>query len=342
MNKPLLDLLNGETLSFEDSARLFSHVVKGDMSDVAITSLLVAMKVRGETPAEIAGAAHALRLHSEEFSRPSYQYADCCGTGGDGTSTINISTIVAFVSAAAGLPVAKHGNRSVSSKCGSADVLEASGIALDLEADAARTALDENGFCFLFAPHFHKGVRHVMPVRNELATRTVFNLLGPLINPARPPVQLMGVYDPALCNPAAQTLNLLGVERAIVVHGSGLDEVAVHGPTRASIVINGDVRDLTLTPEDFGLKIYDMSAITGGEVDENLVIMRRILDGKGTDAQNAYVAANAGALLHVAGLVSSFRDGAELAVELLKNGRAKARFERAATFSKAPLAEACA
>ena len=341
MTMLLENVLNGEKLSFEDSARLFSQLVKGDMSDVAITSLLVAMKVRGETPAEIAGAAHALRLHSEEFPRPDYLYADCCGTGGDGTSTINISTIVAFVCAAAGLPVAKHGNRSVSSKCGSADVLEASGIALDLEADDARDALDENGFCFLFAPHFHKGVRHVMPVRKELATRTVFNLLGPLINPARPPVQLMGVYDPVLCRPVAETLNLLGTERAIVVHGSGLDEVAVHGPTTASIVMNGEVRDLTLTPADFGLKTYDVNAISGGEVSENLALMRCILDGKGTDAQNAYVAANAGALLHVAGRAASFRDGAELALELLKNGRAKERFEKATMFQK-PDIEVCA
>src|SRR5437660_4950975 len=237
---PLPRLLTGEDLPIEDSEHLFERLVLGKLEPAEIAGMLIALRMKGETAEEMIGAARALSAAALPFDRPDYLYADCCGTGGDGSGLINVSTATAFVAAAAGLPIAKHGNRSVSSRCGSADVLEALGAKIDVPGETARALLDETDFCCLFAPAYHPGMKHAALVRRQLEVRTIMNLLGPCINPARPPVQLLGVADPRMLRRITQTLAAMGVERALVVHGSGLDEVALHGETHAVRLIDGD------------------------------------------------------------------------------------------------------
>lgn len=312
----------GGSLSKVESETLFDEIIRGVLSDIEITGLLVALKIKGETPEEIAGAAAILRRAALKFKEPDYLFADSAGTGGDGSLTFNISTAAAFLAAGAGLPVAKHGNRSVSSRSGSADVLEALGANIMLSPGAARQCLDETGFTFLFAPQYHQGVKHVMRVRTELKTRTVFNILGPVINPAHPPVQLVGVYDPALCQPLAETLKLLGCKSAMVVHGSGLDEIALHGETFAACLIDGEITQKTLTPDDFGLEEYPLETLKGGSAFDNARIIRNIFDGTGGEAQTAIVVANAAVLLYLAGKADSLKNGVAEATIALEAGKA--------------------
>lgn len=334
MHAELRRLMAGESLASTESEALFAALIRGELSEVEITALLLALKFKGETAEEIAGAVRALRATAREFPRPAYRFADIAGTGGDGTNSINISTAVSFVAAEAGLPMAKHGNRSVSSRCGAADLLEQYGVRLDMPPATARRCLDEVGVTFLFAPHYHPGTRHVMPVRKALATRTVFNLLGPLVNPASPPVMLVGVYDAALCPLVAATLGLLGCERALVVHGLGLDEIALHGETVASELANGRVTARRFTPADFGIAELPLSAITGGTPDDNARTIRAVLGGKGDAAHAAAVAVNAAALLEIAGLAASPAEGYVLAQRILASGRALQRLERFAELSR--------
>lgn len=325
---PLLETLSRRSFTGEESFRAFSGVVAGAFSDVEIAALLAALKTRGEAPEVIAGAARALREAALPFPRPDYRFADTCGTGGDGTQSVNISTAVAFVAAELGIPVAKHGNRSISSRCGSADVLEAVGVRLDPEPEVARRCLDETGLCFLFAPKYHSGVRHAMPVRKALGTRTVFNLLGPLTNPSRPPWQMLGVYDAAYCRPLAETLGLLGCERALVVHGAGLDELAVHAPSTAALWADGRVTELTVTPEEAGLRHHPLEALRGGGPEENGRWLRRLLAGDAEPAHLDAVALNAGALAWTAGRSPTLADGAAEARLAILAGGAAARLER--------------
>jgi anthranilate phosphoribosyltransferase len=333
MHTILNQLLNGASLAAPESRELFTALVRGDLSEIEITALLVALKLKGETAEEIAGAAQALRADALEFPRPAYLAADVVGTGGDGASSINISTAVSFVIAEAGLPVAKHGNRAVSSRCGAADLLERCGVRLDMPPLTARRCLDEAGVTFLFAPCYHRGIHHVMPVRKRLAVRTVFNVLGPLVNPAHPPVMLVGVYDPALCPLVARTLALLGCERALVVHGHGLDEIALHGETVAAELKDGSVTCRRFTPTDFGAAEFPLSAIAGGDPEENADALRAVLSGRGEEAHAAAVAVNAAALLELAGLACSPAEGYTHARELLASGRALRRLERFAELS---------
>lgn len=324
----------GGNLTRDESETLFDEIIRGVLSDIEITALLVALKIKGEEPEEIAGAASILRREALDFHEPDYLFADSAGTGGDGALTFNISTAAAFVAAAAGLPVAKHGNRSVSSRSGSADVLEALGANVTLSPKAARECLDENGFTFLFAPHYHQGVKHVMKVRTELKTRTVFNILGPVINPAHPPIQLVGVYDPSLCRPVAETLKLLGCRSAMVVNGGGLDEIALHDETFACCLTEGEVRERTLTPEHFGFEEYPLESLEGGSAFDNARIIRNIFAGHGGEAQTAVVLANAGVLLSLAGLSGTLKDGVGRAREALENGRAETVLKAYIDFSK--------
>ena len=228
------------------------------------------------------------------------------------------------VAAACGLPVAKHGNRGVSSKCGSADVLEAAGARIDVDPATARRALDQTGFCFLFAPAYHPGMKHAALVRRQLHVRTVMNLLGPCINPARPSVQLLGVADPRMLRRIAEVLDAMGVDEALVVHGSGLDEVALHGETRAIRLSNGELSELVIAPEDAGLARAPLSVVTGGEVTENAARFRALLTGGGSAAEQDITILNAAALLLTAGHASDLRDGADQAREALLSGRAGA------------------
>jgi anthranilate phosphoribosyltransferase len=335
----LKKLLTGERLERDESVALFDAVIRGELSDVELAAVLVALKMRGETADEIAGAAIALREGARAFPRPDYAFADIVGTGGDGANTINISTAATFVTAEAGLPVAKHGNRSVSSKCGAADLLERFGVRLDMSPVTARRALDELSVTFLFAPHYHRGMKHAMPVRKALATRTTFNVLGPLINPARPPIMLVGVYDMGLCDIVAETLRLLGVERALVVNGLGLDEIAVHGETNAAELRDGEITKRIFTGADFGVGEFPLSSIVGGTPEENEIAIRAALGGEGDEAHVSAISVNAAALLTLGGVSENYRAGFDLAMSVMKSGRALSKMERFALLSNEPVDE---
>jgi anthranilate phosphoribosyltransferase len=319
---PLPRLLAGEDLLADESEHLFERLVLGKLEPAEIAGMLIALRMKGETADEMIGAARGLFAAALPFDRPDYLFADCCGTGGDNSGSINVSTAVAFVAAACGLPVVKHGNRSVSSQCGSADVLEALGARIDVDPATARTTLDQTGFCFLFAPAYHPGMKHAALVRRQLHVRTVMNLLGPCINPARPPVQLLGVADPRMLRRIAEVLDAVGVDEALIVHGSGLDEVALHGETRAIRLSNGDLIELTINPEDGGIERAPLSVVTGGDVAENAARLRSLLDGGGSFAEQNIAVLNTAALLLTAGKTSSLRDGADFAREALLSGQA--------------------
>lgn len=313
-------LYDQTSLTQEESHQLFDTIIKGELDPILLASALTALKIKGETPEEIAGAASALTKNANPFPSPDYEFADIVGTGGDGANTINISTTAAFVAAACGVKVAKHGNRGVSSKSGSSDLLAAFGIDLAMSPENARGALDDLGVCFLFAPQYHSGVRHAMPVRQTMKTRTIFNVLGPLINPAKPTLELMGVYDQSLVRPIAETMLNLGLKRAAVVHGSGLDEVAIHGETTVAEIKDGVISEYTLTPADFGVQTYPLEAIKGGTPEENREIIANVLQGKGTDAQQAAVAINVALLLRLFGQ-EDLKANTQKALEVMNSGK---------------------
>ena len=320
-------LLDGSNLDRDETRGLFGRIVEGSLSEPLMAAAFVALRVKGETADELIGAAEALRAAASPFPAPASLFADSCGTGGDFSGSINVSTAAAFVAAACGLPVIKHGNRSFTSKCGSADVLEALGARLDLSPLESREILDQTGFCFLLAPNYHPGIAHAGPVRRALKVRTIMNLLGPCLNPARPKVQLLGVADPKLLRPIAETLRALGVERALVVHGSGLDEVALHGFTRAISLRNGRLDELEITPEQAGLRRMPVESIAGGSPTENASRLRDIVSGVGGEADIAVVALNAGALLLAAGRVRDLKEGVGFAMDAMRSRRARAVLE---------------
>ena len=333
MTVSLEGLYRGESLTNTESEQLFGEVLRGEMDPLVLSSLLTALKVKGESPSEIVGAAKALIAAAKPFPRPDYEFCDIVGTGGDGLHTINISTTAAIVGATCGIKVAKHGNRSVSSKTGSSDLLDKLGIKLDMSPETARHCLDEANICFLFAPQYHSGMRFAAPVRQALKTRTIFNVLGPLINPARPTYQLMGVYSELLLEPIAETLRELGLQKGMVVYGSGLDKIAIHGETQVAEIHGEHIRYHTLTPADFGLKYYTLEAIRGGDPDENRKITEKLLAGKGTDAQQAAIAINLSPLLVMGGKADDLKQGAELAIETLRSGDALDKVTQLATLS---------
>ena len=297
----LEQLYNGKTLSKEESAVIFNAIMKGELNNEQIAAMLIALKVRGATIDELSGAVSASLQNAKSFPRPDYPFADIVGTGGDGQNTINISTASAIVAASMGAKVAKHGNRSVSSKSGASDVLTALGVNVNVTPEQARQALDDIGVCFLFAQQYHSGFKHVAPVRAALKTRTLFNILGPLINPARPTYHLLGVYAPELVKTYAETAVALGHQHTFVVHGAGLDEVAVHGETQVAEIKNGKIDYFTLTPEDFGLKTQSLESLRGGEPQENAQYLTALLQGKGKAEHANAVAANVALLLKLFG-----------------------------------------
>ena len=320
--QPIINKLYlGQTLTQDESKILFNLIIQGKIEPTVLATAVISMKVRGEKPDEIAGAAQALLENADSFDIPDYDFTDIVGTGGDGTNSINISTASAFVAAALGYKVAKHGNRGVSSKSGSSDVLSALGIKLNMPAEASRKALDELGVCFLFAQQYHSGFRHAAPVRQQLKTRTIFNVLGPLINPSRPKRILLGVYHPDLIKPIAETLKMLGYTHAYVVHGSGMDEVAIHGETQVAEIRNGDIRYFTLTPQDFGLKQYTLKDIEGGTPEMNRDMLIAILQGHGKPAHEAAIAANVAMLMSLFGQ-SDLKQNAQQAIDMMHSGKA--------------------
>lgn len=326
MSQPILALvqqsLKGEALSFEQSHAFFSAVVQGEVEPVLLTALLVALKMRGETAEEIAGAAAAMRAAATVFPASVAGAIDCCGTGGDGSNTINISSTAALVAASMGLPVAKHGNRSVSSQSGSADLLEQLGINIQMSPATAAKALHQCNSSFLFAPLYHAGIKHAMPVRTALKSRTIFNLLGPLINPAKPDYQLLGVYDPALTAVMARALQQLGVKAAWVVHGSGCDEIALHGVTNVSAVTASAIEHFELTASDFALPSVSLAELEGGNPADNAKATLAILQGAGKTAHNQAVAANVASMLYISGKGKDLKQLTQSVLEHLASGQA--------------------
>ena len=297
----LEQLYSGKTLNKEESAVIFNAIMQGELNNEQIAAMLIALKVRGATIDELSGAVSASLQNAKPFSRPDYPFADIVGTGGDGQNTINISTASAIIAASMGAKVAKHGNRSVSSKSGASDVLTALGVNVNVTPEQTRQALDDIGVCFLFAQQYHSGFKHVAPVRSALKTRTLFNILGPLINPARPTYHLLGVYAPELVKTYAETAVALGHQHTFVVHGAGLDEVAVHGETQVAEIKNGKIDYFTLTPEDFGLKTQSLESLRGGEPQENAQYLTALLQGDGKEEHANAVAANVALLLKLFG-----------------------------------------
>jgi anthranilate phosphoribosyltransferase len=324
INTILPTLVDGLNLSQGQSHDFFQQVLQGNIEPALMASVLTALKIKGETPEEIAGAAIAIRAAATSFPQRNSEndiVADCVGTGGDGANTINISTTAAILAAACGLKMAKHGNRSVSSMSGSADLLEAFGVNLSMSPATANHCLAQTNLCFLYAPAYHSGFKHAAPVRKSMGIRTLFNILGPLVNPAKPNIMLLGVYTPELLMPMAQALQLTGVKRAFVVHGSGLDEIALHGPTQVVEINNGELIERTIKPQDFGLKNHSLEEIKGGTPAENANIIKDILSGKGKDAHNAAVIINCAALLYLHNKASTFSQAAQLAAEVLASGK---------------------
>ncbi len=319
----LENLLAGENLSLSRAQETMDQIMDGFLDEAQIGALLVALRTKGETPVEIAGFARSMRNHARGFEVDS-QYrplVDTCGTGGDSVETVNISTMSAIVAAAGGAAVAKHGNRSVSSNCGSADLLEELGVKIELEPEQVKECIEKVGIGFMYAPKFHSAMKYAIGPRKSLAIRTVFNLLGPLTNPARADRQLLGVFSEHWVKPVAQALKELGVQRALVVHGTdGMDEISLSAPTVYAELNNGELTEGSFSAEDFGFENIDLADIAGGEPDHNLAMARHLFAGEAPVPVTNIVAANAGAVLYLSDKAESLREAAELAFETIRSG----------------------
>jgi anthranilate phosphoribosyltransferase len=327
-------LADGATLSEEVAGDFFDACLRGEPTPAQVAAALTAMRMRGETVGELTASARAMRKAAVTLDHD-FEVIDVCGTGGDGLHTYNISTAVAFVAAGGGLKVAKHGNRALSSKSGGADVLTALGVNIAAGPDLQLKALEEAGICFMFAPAHHGAMRHVTPIRAELGFRTIFNLLGPLANPARARRQVLGVYDTRWVEPLARVLGALGAERAWTVHGQGMDEITTTGPTEVAEWRDGQVRLFRIMPEAVGLPRASLAELTGGAPAENAAALRALLEG----AQGPYrdiVLLNAAAAFLVADRVETLREGVELAREVLDDGRALSALDRLIEITRAP------
>lgn len=312
---------SSSVLTESEMENIMRDIMSGNVEHEVIASLLTTLAERGESVAEITGAARVMRDMANAIKAPA-NALDCCGTGGDGSGTYNISTAVALVSAACGVPVAKHGNRAASSKSGAADVLEALGVNLDMPIERLEDALNQFNFCFLMAPHHHQAMKHVMPVRKALGFRTIFNLLGPLANPAGTKFQLIGVFDKKWIKPMAEVLHNLGTTRAWIVHGhDGLDEITTTTQTDIAILDNGTITEKTISPADFGLEATKAEDLLGGDAQENAEALKAVLNGE----KNAYrdiVLANASAVLNINGMAYDLKNGVAQAAEAIDSGKA--------------------
>ncbi|MCA8879772.1 MAG: anthranilate phosphoribosyltransferase [Rhodobacteraceae bacterium] len=331
--RPLIGTAADRPLSTEEAEAAFGILFEGAATPSQIGGFLMALRTRGETVDEIAAAAAVMRAKCSKIRAPEGAM-DIVGTGGDGKGTLNISTATAFVVAGAGVPVAKHGNRNLSSKSGSADALTELGIAVMVGPDVAQKALDSAGICFMMAPMHHPAMKHVGPSRAELGTRTIFNVLGPLTNPAGVRRQLTGAFSPALLRPLAETLGRLGSERAWLVHGSdGTDEIAISGPTLVARLEDGSVSEHEIHPDDAGLPVHPFDAILGGTPAENGAALKALLDGA-TGAYRDAVSFNAAAALVIAGVADTLKEGVEMARASLDSGQARAKAEALARITK--------
>ncbi len=335
-------LVRREDLSEEEARSAMEFIMSGEATPAQIGAYITALRMKGETVDEITGSARAMRamavtlevrgpavaLESDGLNQAEETVVDTCGTGGDNANTFNISTAVAFVAAGQGLTVAKHGNRAISSRCGSADVLERLGVNLKLTPEQVKQCIAEVGIGFLFAPLYHLAMKHAIGPRREIGVRTIFNLLGPLANPARANAQVLGVYEPELVEKMAEVLLRLGLKRAMVVHGHGtLDEFSLFGPSRVAEVTAGGVKGYTVTPDDFGLPLAKPAELDGGDAERNAAILREIFDNTAGPKLNA-VLMNAAAVFKVTGQAADFRQGVELARDSIASGRARAKLQQ--------------
>ncbi|WP_192384320.1 anthranilate phosphoribosyltransferase [Mesorhizobium silamurunense] len=316
----------GTALSFEEAREAFDIIMSGDATPGQIGGFLMALRVRGEAVSEISGAVATMRAKMLRVEAP-HGAIDIVGTGGDNSHSVNISTASAFVIAAAGVPVAKHGNRGLSSLTGSADVLTAIGVKIDIPPETISRCIHEAGVGFMFAPAHHPAMKHVGPIRGELGTRTIFNLLGPLSNPAGVSRQMVGVFLPEWITPVAETLKALGADHAWVVHGDGYDEITTTGETQVAELAGGEIRGFTLTPEAVGLKRHSKEELRGGDAAYNATALRDMLGGD-PGAYRDTVLMNAGAGLVVAGKATTFADGIEAAAQAIDSGRALAVLDK--------------
>lgn len=330
----LNQLLDGKNLGKKDTFYLMEQMMSGFLHDAQIASLLTALRIKGETVEELIGLVEGMRAYATPLPNVVVDSVDTCGTGGDGGKTFNISTATTFVAAAAGVSIAKHGNRAVSSKSGSVDVLEELGITLDLTPDEASKQLQDTGVCFLFAPQYHPAMKHVMPTRKALGFRTCFNLLGPLVSPAGVQRQLMGVFSPKYTEKMAKVLQDLGSKHALIVSGlDGLDEISLTAPTQISELKNGQVETYTISPRDFGLSPCTIEDLEGGTPKENAAIIVEILQGN-KSPKRSIVEINAAAVLYVAGKTDSLHAGIRLAADAIDSGKALQKLHQVAKSSQ--------
>lgn len=332
IKEAILKLANKEDIGYDMAKSVMKEIMDGEASEVQKSAYLTALSMKGETIEEITGSAEEMRAHCVKLLHDQ-EVLEIVGTGGDGSNSFNISTTSSIVIAAGGVPVAKHGNRAASSKSGAADCLEALGVNITIPPEKSKELLDKINICFLFAQNYHISMKYVGPVRKELGIRTIFNILGPLANPAGATLQVMGVYDEALVKPLAQVLSNLGVTRALVVYGQDkLDEISMCAPTTVCEINNKQFQDYVIEPEQFGYQKCDKDALVGGTPEENAAITRAILDGEKGPRRNA-VCMNAGAALYIAGKADSLKAGVTLAEELIDSGKAKAKLNEFVTES---------
>jgi len=323
----------GETLDAEAAAAAFAAIMAGEIGEAQMAGFLTALAMRGATVDEITGAVTAMRTAMKRVTAPA-NAIDLVGTGGDGLSTLNISSAACFVAAACGVPVAKHGNRNMTSRSGAADVLEALGVKVAVTPGVAERCLAEAGVCFLFAQGYHPAMKNVTPVRRALGFRTIFNLIGPLSNPAGVKRQLLGVYAPELMQPVAKVLAALDAEKAWVVHGAdGLDELSISAPTHVAVLDGGRIETMTVAPEDAGLPRHPLAAVKGGEAAENAAALTRLLDGE-KGAYRDIVLLNTAAALIVADKAKDLREGAAMAATAIDSGAAKAVLKKLVAVSQ--------
>jgi anthranilate phosphoribosyltransferase len=335
IQESLQQLLDHRDLTREQAREVMDGVMRGEATPAQIGGFLIALRLKGETADEIAGFAEAMRAHVVPVRPGRADLVDTAGTGGDGAHTLNISTAAALVAAAAGAAVAKHGNRAVSSSSGSADVLEALGFTLELAPEQIARSIDELGFGFMFAPTHHPAMRHAAPVRRELATRTVFNVLGPLTNPAGARAQVVGVYAPELVRTLADVLARLGARRAFVVHGAaGIDELSPAGPNLVGEVVDGDVRERTIDPLELGVPRCDPAELVGGTPAENAARIRAIFEGAENGGARSAILLNAAGAIAAGGHAADLQEGLGYAREALDSGAAAERLELLVAFSR--------
>lgn len=324
----LAKLIIGESLTRDEAFGAMTTIMKGEATPAQIGGTMVALRMKGETVDEITGFAEAMRSYANSVRTEREDLLDTCGTGGSGIHKFNISTVSAVIAAAAGARVAKHGNRAMSGKAGSADVLEALGVNINLTAEQAAACLERTGITFMFAQLYHPALKHAAAPRRELGVRTIFNMLGPLANPANADRQLIGLYDRTRTAIVAEVLSRLGLKRAMVVGShDGLDEISISAPTQVSELRNGEVTTYDITPEQLGLTMLPLSAVQGGDASENAAIIRRVLAGE-KSAYRDVVLANAGACIYVAGRAQSLADGVRVAAETIDSGRAESKLQQ--------------